>query len=176
LPTCINIYKRKVLPAKNSILRISDDIHIVDYNSTHHHAFRDINTAWIKEDFVMEKTDEEVLDDPEKYILNDGGIILMAIYKDEPVGACALINEGHGIYELTKMGVYKQFRGLKMGYYLGKAIVERAKKIGAKKIILHSNTKGSAKAVELYRQLGFKEVPLGNAPWARADIKMEITF
>ncbi|HLP10533.1 MAG TPA: GNAT family N-acetyltransferase [Flavobacteriales bacterium] len=149
-------------------------LYIVNYNSTHHHAFREINAAWIKEDFVMEKTDEEVLNDPEKYILNDGGIILMAMYNNEAAGTCALINEGDGIYELTKMGVYKQFRGLKIGFYLGKAIVEKAKELKAKKIILHSNTKGSAKAVELYRQLGFKEIPLGNAPWARANIKMEL--
>ncbi|HYG53514.1 MAG TPA: GNAT family N-acetyltransferase [Flavobacteriales bacterium] len=157
-------------------MELPSGLYIVEYNSSHHHAFKDINAAWIKEDFVMEKTDEEVLDDPEKYILNDGGIILMAIYKDEPVGTCALINEGHGRYELTKMGVYKQFRGNKIGYYLGKTIIEKARQLGAKKIILHSNTKGSAKAVELYRQLGFEEVPLGNAPWARADIKMELNF
>jgi hypothetical protein len=43
-------------------------------------------------------------------------------------------------------------------------------------VILHSNRKGSAAAINLYYKLGFNEIPLGNAPWARADIKMEIVI
>jgi GNAT superfamily N-acetyltransferase len=155
-------------------MKVNEDLYIVDYNSTYHHAFREINAAWIKEDFVMEETDEQVLNDPETCILKDGGAILIALYKNEPVGTCALINEGHNIYELTKMGVHKPYRGLRIGYYLGVVTIEKARELGAKKIVLHSNTKGSAKAIELYYALGFKKVPLNDAPWARADIKMEL--
>ena len=122
----------------------------------------------------MEESDTIVLNDPYTHILSGGGAILVAVYKNEFVGTCALINEDHGDYELTKMAVDENLRGLQIGYHLGIATLEKAEMLGAKKVILHSNRKGSAAAINLYYKLGFKEIPLGNAPWARADIKMEI--
>ncbi len=153
---------------------ISPDLSIVEFEPLHADAFRELNTAWITQSFVMEESDHVVLNDPYKHILKDGGAILIAKFKDKFVGTCALINEGHGEYELTKMAVDQQLRGLKIGYRLGIATLEKAKLLGAKKVLLHSNRKGSAAAINLYHKLGFKEIPLGDAPWARADIKMEI--
>ncbi len=153
---------------------ISPDLSIVEFEPLHADAFRELNTAWITQSFVMEESDHVVLNDPYEHILKGGGAILIAKYKDKFVGTCALINEGHGEYELTKMAVDKQLRGLKIGYHLGVATLEKAKVLGAKKVLLHSNRKGSAAAINLYHKLGFKEIPLGDAPWARADIKMEI--
>lgn len=154
---------------------ISPDLSIVEFEPVHAGAFKALNVAWISKSFVMEESDTIVLNDPYEHILKGGGAILIAVYKNEFVGTCALINEGHGDYELTKMAVDERLRGLKIGYHLGVATLEKAKILGAKKVILHSNRKGSAAAIELYRKLGFKEIPLGNAPWARADIKMEIS-
>lgn len=153
---------------------ISPELSIVEFENIHGKAFKDLNVAWISQSFVMEESDEIVLNDPHEHILKNGGAILIAKYKNEFVGTCALINEGHGDYELTKMAVDQNLRGLKIGYHLGIATLEKAKVLGAKKVILHSNRKGSAAAINLYYKLGFKEIPLGDAPWARADIKMEI--
>ncbi len=151
-------------------------VSIIDYNPSHHAAFKKINVDWIADKFVVEDVDIEVLDNPDKYILNNGGHIFMAEYDNELVGTCALTNEGNGIYELTKMGVDKNYRGLKIGLLLGEATVNKAKELGAKKLILHSNREGSAAAIELYKKLGFVEVPMGNVQWKRANIQMEIEF
>jgi len=51
--------------------------------------------------------------------------------------------------------------------------LERAKELGAHKIILYSNT-ALKSAIHLYRKFGFKEVPLGDVEYKRANIKMEI--
>jgi N-acetylglutamate synthase-like GNAT family acetyltransferase len=153
---------------------ISADLSIIEFEAAHRKPFKELNVAWITKSFVMEESDETVLSDPEKHILEGGGAILLALYKNEIVGTCALTYEGHDTYELTKMAVDENLRGLKIGYHLGVATLEKAKLLGAKKVILHSNRKGSAAAINLYYKLGFKEIPLGNAPWARADIKMEI--
>jgi GNAT superfamily N-acetyltransferase len=155
---------------------ISTDLSIIEFEMQHQKTFRDLNIAWITKSFVVEESDEMVLSDPQTHILAPGGVILLAKYKDEIVGTCALTNEGHGIYELTKMAVDENLRGLKIGYHLGIATLEKAKLTGAKKVILHSNRKGSAIAIQLYHKLGFVEIPLGNAPWKRADIKMEFVF
>jgi ribosomal protein S18 acetylase RimI-like enzyme len=153
---------------------MSDKLQIINYRPEHFSRFRQINIDWISKSYVLEDIDKKVLNNPDEYILKDGGSILMAIYGKEIVGTCSLTNEGHGIYELTKMGVDEKYRGLKIGYHLGVAIIEKAKQKNAKKVILYSNTKHSGIAIDLYRKLGFIEVPMDSALWVRADIKMEI--
>ena len=114
------------------------------------------------------------MNEPEKYILKDGGSILLASENNEIIGTAALMNEGHGIYELTKMAVDEKFRGKHIGYKLGMAALEKAKQLRAKKVILFSNTIHNGNAINLYKKLGFVEVPLGESVWMRADIKMEM--
>jgi len=65
-------------------------------------------------------------------------------------------------------------RGMKIGELLGNAIIKKAGELRAKKVILYSNKKGSAAGINLYRKLGFVEVPLIGADYKRADIKMEL--
>ena len=78
------------------------------------------------------------------------------------------------VYEFTKMAVGEKYRGQKIGRALGEAAIEKAKKLGAHKIILYSNTILTP-AIELYRKLGFLEVPV-DGPYKRSNIKMELRF
>ncbi len=151
-----------------------EHLQIIEYTKEHYQRFKEINLDWISKSYVVEDIDKKVLDNPDEYIFKNGGTILMAIYDHEIVGTCALTNEGNNIYELTKMGVDEKHRGLKIGYHLGVAILEKAKQSGAEKVILYSNTKHSGIGINLYRKLGFVEVPLDTALWVRADIKMEL--
>lgn len=152
----------------------SNKVKIVEYTPEYHSAFKELNRAWIEKSFELEDVDIEVLDDPDKFILRKGGKILMALYNNEVAGTCSLKNKGNGIYELTKMTVDEKFRGLKIGYLLGIATLDKARKLNAKKVELYSNTKGSFMAIPLYYKLGFKEIPLDTKEYKRADIKMEI--
>lgn len=165
--------------------KITDELSIIEFDMQHAKAFKDLNIAWIAKSFFVEESDERVLSDPKKYFLDAGGRILLAEYKGEIVGTCALmpanmngsgVDEGPDTLELTKMAVDENLRGLKIGYHLGVATLELAKEMGAKRVILHSNKEGSAAAIQLYYKLGFQEIPLGNAPWARANIKMEFVL
>ncbi len=149
-------------------------IRIVDYQPEHAKAFYDLNYAWISETYEVEPEDEKILSDPETYYLKDGGAILIVLFNDEPVGTCALKNRGNSIMEMSKMTVSGAMRGKKLGELLGKEILNKARELGAKKIILHSNKKGSAAGVNLYMKLGFVEVPLAGQEYKRADIKMEL--
>lgn len=153
-----------------------DAISIVDYSSEYAKAFCDLNYAWISETYEVEREDEKVLSDPERYYLKDGGAILMVLYHGEPVGTCALKWSGTETVEMSKMTVAKSMRGKRIGDMLGNAIVEKAREIGAGKVILYSNRKGSAAGINLYRKLGFVEVPLTGADYKRADIKMELVL
>jgi DNA-binding MarR family transcriptional regulator/N-acetylglutamate synthase-like GNAT family acetyltransferase len=149
-------------------------VQIVDYNPIYAKAFYDLNYAWISDAYEVEPEDEKVLEDPEKYYLKDGGAILIALYQDEPVGTCALKWGELGVLEMSKMTVSSEMRGKKIGDLLGNAVIAKARELGAEKLILYSNKKGSAAGINLYRKLGFVEVPLTGQNFKRADIKMEL--
>lgn len=146
---------------------------IVDFEPQHAIKFRELNEEWITRYFVMEEADHKSLSDPQGYILDKGGYILMAAYENEIVGTCALINDGDGVYELAKMAVTPKAQGLKIGKKLGEAAIQKAREAGAVKVYLVSNRKLET-ALNLYQRLGFAEVPMPPSIYARADIKMEI--
>jgi GNAT superfamily N-acetyltransferase len=147
-------------------------IAIVEYTTGHQLDFERLNKHWIEKYFWMEPVDHEVLSKPEEYIISKGGFIFMATYENELAGTVALKFVAEGVYEFTKMAVDEKFQGLKIGKALAAAAIQKAKEIGASKIILYSNTK-LITAIALYRKIGFKEVPL-DGPYQRSDIKLEL--
>jgi GNAT superfamily N-acetyltransferase len=161
---------------KYIVTKMTNSLKIIDFQPSHREAFTFLNKAWIEKRFVLEDVDIKVINDPETYILKNGGAIIMAIYEEKPVGTCALLNKGNGVFEMTKMTVDESYRGLKIGEKLGLGIIEKAKQLNAKKIELFSNKKGSFEAIKLYYKLGFKEIPLDTQAYKRADIKMELVL
>lgn len=155
---------------------MANNIQIVEYRPEHHQRFKEINVQWITRDFVMEEEDIKTVEDPEGYILKPGGKIFIALYNNEVAGTCGYQNFGKDGFEMIKMAVDENYRGLKIGKIIGEESLKSMKEYGAKRIFLFSNTRGSATAIQLYYKLGFKEIPLGNADFARADIKMELFF
>jgi GNAT superfamily N-acetyltransferase len=160
---------------KEEIVSTKEEVHIVEYLPEHRQRFKEINVQWITHSYIMEEEDIKTVEDPEGYILKDGGKIYIALYKGFPVGTCAYLNLGAGVYEMIKMAVDENYRGLKIGKKIGEVSVQKIKELSdAKRIILFSNRKGSAKAIEMYHKLGFTEVPLGTSEFTRADIRMEM--
>lgn len=149
-------------------------VKIVEYRSDLNHHFYTLNSAWLKKYFEVEPYDEEVLRNPTKYILNDGGKILFATIKSEVVGTVALLKRGDGVYELTKMAVMPEHQGLKIGQKLMFASLHKASQIGAHRVYLDSNTKLEP-AISLYRKIGFREIPVPlDTPYKRCNIRMEL--
>lgn len=155
--------------------RESENIRIVPCEPRYYEVFRRLNEDWIKTYFEMEEADHKALDDPESYIINKGGHILIALYKGEPVGACALIkmNDGQYDYELAKMAVDSGLRGKNIGYLLGKAAINKVVELGASKLYLESNTLLNP-AIKLYLKLGFKKIRGHDTPYKRSNIQMEL--
>lgn len=157
--------------------RESKDVKIVDYKPEYQEAFRALNVEWISKYFEMEEADYKALDNPEEYILKKGGKILVALYENEPVGVCALIKMNNSEYdfEMAKMAVSPKAQGKSIGWLLGKAITEKAKELGAKKIYLESNTVLKP-AINLYYKLGFEKVFGLETPYKRCNIQMELVL
>jgi putative acetyltransferase len=141
-------------------------------------AFRTLNEEWITRYFILEKMDQETLGDPEKKILGKGGHIFMARIGHEAVGCVALIPLGDGVYELSKMAVSPELRGLGIGRKLLQHAIAEARLMGAKSLFLGSNSK-LANAVHLYESVGFRHVPaekIPPMPYSRANVFMEMAL
>ncbi|HEX7870740.1 MAG TPA: bifunctional helix-turn-helix transcriptional regulator/GNAT family N-acetyltransferase [Chryseobacterium sp.] len=156
-------------------LRESKDVEIVEYEPKYQSAFRNLNAEWISNYFEMEETDYKSLDNPQEYILDKGGKILVALYKGEPLGVCALIkmNDKDYDFEMAKMAVSPKAQGKNIGWLLGQAIINSAKELGAKKLYLESNTILKP-AINLYYKLGFVKITGRPTPYQRANIQMEL--
>lgn len=149
-------------------------IDIQEYRQEHQPWFEKFNRAWIEKYFWMEPIDVQVLQHPDEHILAKGGAILMGYAGKEVAGTVALKFSAPGLYEFTKMAVDEKFRGLKLGRALAEAAIEKARAMGAHKIILYSHT-SLATAITLYKKLGFVEIPV-DGPYKRSDIKMELVL
>lgn len=149
-------------------------VSIIPYESQYKACFYDLNMEWLKQFFEVEPYDEEVLSNPEKYILADGGQIYFAKAGEEIVGTVALLKRADGVFELTKMGVTQQYKGLKIGQKLMYAAIHEASQLGAKRVFLDSN-RILEPAITLYHKVGFKEIPVpADSPYKRCNIRMEL--
>lgn len=146
---------------------------IVRYKSEYQQYFEHLNKAWLSKYFKIEPLDEKLLSQPEEIILKNGGHILFAEHQGQIVGTVALILIKPGVYELAKMAVDEAFQGLGAGKLLCSAAVEEAKKLNAEKLILFTNSKLKT-AINIYHKCGFKDVPLDEKQFERADTKMEL--
>lgn len=158
-------------------LRESKDVKIVEYESKYQSAFKALNEEWISTFFEMEEADYKALDNPKEYILNKGGKIFVALYKDEPLGVCALIkmDEQNYDFEMAKMAVSPKAQGKNLGWLLGQAIIDSAKQLGASKIYLESNTILKP-AINLYQKMGFEKIVGHQTPYKRCNIQMELNL
>ncbi|WP_394777106.1 GNAT family N-acetyltransferase [Flavobacterium sp.] len=154
--------------------RESQNVQIVDFEPQYLDAFKSLNVEWISTYFEMEEADYKALDNPQEYILDKGGKIFVALYRNEPVGVCALIKMNNPTYdfEMAKMAVSPKAQGKNIGFLLGQAIVNSAREQGASKIYLESNTILKP-AINLYNKLGFQKVFGLATPYKRCNIQME---
>jgi len=140
-------------------------------------AFRALNEEWIARYFVVEEQDRRQLDDPVAAYIATGGQILIAESGGRRIGCVALVPDGSGAYELSKMAVSPDAQGRGIGRRLLAAAIDYAREVGAASLFLGSSTK-LENAVHLYEELGFRHVAPEtlHMPYARADVFMQLVL
>ncbi len=135
--------------------------------------FAELNIMWIKELHVVEPSDQYMYDHPESYMTGNNSVFSLHI-DGNVAGVCALKEDEHGEFELTKMAVDPRFRGRGIGETLMEVVEVYARDtLKLKKIYLISNTINAA-AIRLYKRCGWTVSFEGPHPkYARADIGME---
>ena len=146
---------------------------IIQYQPGHHASFKQMNLEWLDHYNLTESHDLMILDDPQGTILNNGGYIWMAEADGRLVGSAGLMKEHEGVYELVKMAVTSDYRGKGISRLLIEKCLDKAREIGAKKLILFSNHQLET-AIGLYEKYGFRHVPVTDSPMETADVKMEL--
>ena len=159
------------------IEREKKDIEVVLYKSCYKEVFKSLNEQWITQHWKIEPHDLDYLDHPQEYIIDKGGFIFVAIYKNTPAGVCALCKMDDPIYdyELAKLAVSPNVRGKGIGTLLCEAAINKAKTMKAKKLFLESNTLLKP-AIHTYKKLGFKELTEYHPAYERGDIQMELSI
>lgn len=155
--------------------RESQQVEIIAYTPFYKDAYKALNEEWISAYFKMEEKDYEMLDNPETYVLANGGFIFVALYSGKAVGVCALLkrDDEDYPYELAKMAVSPAVQGKKIGFLLAQTIIEKAKTLGAAKLYLESNTLLKP-AINLYHKLGFTKIGGRASKYERVNIQMEL--
>lgn len=152
---------------------LSSKLTVISFEAQYAGEFARLNYEWLNAYFNVEPHDSEMLDHPQAYIIDKGGEIFFAKLGEEIVGTVALIVETDDTYELAKMAVNPDHRGLKIGQVLMDAALDYSKKKGMRRVVLESNTKLTP-AINLYIKNGFKAAPLNAcSPYARCNIRME---
>jgi very-short-patch-repair endonuclease/ribosomal protein S18 acetylase RimI-like enzyme len=151
-----------------------NNVHIIEFREELADHFKNLNIAWLQKYFYVEPIDEEMLSNPKHYIIDKGGYIFFAEVNGVTAGTFALMKVEDGVFELSKMAVDEKYQGQKIGNKMMEFAIKKVKSLGAKKLILFSNTM-LGPAIHLYRKYGFVEVPLGNSEYRRSNIKMVLT-
>ncbi len=128
-------------------------------------------------DLSFQNIEEEVANLPGEYAPPEGRLFL-ALLDGQPAGCVALRQLSSAICEMKRMWVRPQFRGKKIGHALAERVVNDARQIGYRKMVLDT-IDTMAEAMAIYRSLGFKSVqpyyynPIDGATFFEKDLTEE---
>ena len=160
--------------AKLTIMNKSDSILIDSYKKVYASDFYNLNKAWIEESWQLEESDINDLSNPEKYIIEKGGEVFFAIKNDQVIATAAMVYPKNKVFELAKMTVAKEFRGIGVANKLMDRCIDFAKEKAADKIFLITNS-SLVIARNLYDKYGFKEILLDSDKYGdRGNVKMSL--
>ena len=150
-------------------------LEIIPFKPEYSQDFYNLNVEWLEKYFYVEPYDEKVLSNPKKYIIDTGGYIFFIKNETRIIGTIALIHQ-QTYYELSKMAILPEYRGLKIGQQLIEYCIDFAKQEKWKSITLYSHKK-LVPAINLYKKVGFIKVTLEkDVHYERANIKMMLLF
>ncbi len=114
--------------------------------------------AWIGISLCFQNFDQEVANLPGDYAPPTGRLFL-ASELDTIVGCIALRSIKENICEMKRLYVRPEFRGHGFGRSLAESIITAAREIGYSRMRLDTLPGRMDRAIALYEQLGFKDIP-----------------
>ncbi len=125
-----------------------------------------------KSTFNVQNINKELNDLETKYGLPDGRMYLALV--DNQIAGCAALKKTDANYcELKRLYVRPQYRGQHIGKALAEKVIAAAREVGYKYMRLDTFP-FMEQAINLYRELGFREIPKYNQNPALSAIFMQL--
>jgi len=102
--------------------------------------------------------DEELKNLPGAYSPPDGRLLLAQL-SGQPAGCVALRKLENNICEMKRLYVRPAYRGKRLGKMLVDRVIAEAHTIGYQSMRLDTVASSMLDAIELYRRIGFREIP-----------------
>jgi ribosomal protein S18 acetylase RimI-like enzyme len=147
-------------------------LQIKKYEDKYHKQFKKISLDWLYAFNLYEKADDDLLDNPNKY-LEKGSSIFLAHFNDEVIGTVSICPISTSVYEIMKLGVVDAYKGLGVGKKLMETCINLCIEKEIKLITLETSSKLKS-AIKLYEKLGFIHVEIKDSYYESADVKMEL--
>jgi putative acetyltransferase len=147
-------------------------LQIKTFEDKYHQQFREISLDWLQSSGLYEKADDDLLDNPQKYLEN-GSFIFLAHYNNEIVGTVTLSPLENNTFEIMKLGVIDAYKRLGIGRKLMQICIDICQKKDVKLITLDTSSK-LVNAINLYEKLGFVHAEITTSYYESADVKMEL--
>jgi GNAT superfamily N-acetyltransferase len=118
--------------------------------------------AWLQVDYCLKDFEAELAGLPGDCVPLAGGLWIARV-EGAAAGCVALKPLGAGASEMKRLWVREPHRGLQLGRRLAEAALAGARAGGHKRVVLET-LDFMAAAQALYADLGFREIPKGDAP------------
>jgi len=128
---------------------------IISYDPKFKRAFHDLTMAWLAPNFTVEPQHTEMLENPERIILEPGGDVFFAVEDGKAVGTVAIRNCGDGVFELTKLGVDPKAGGRGYGRRLCERVIDFFIAQNGSRLFLETHSMLKP-AMAIYEKLGFE--------------------
>jgi GNAT superfamily N-acetyltransferase len=112
---------------------------------------------WLRDDLCLQGFERELATLPGDYAPPDGRLLL-AWHHEQPVGCVALRRIDATTGEIKRLYVRPEARGRRTGRRLVEQVIAAAREIGYRRLVLDTLPQ-MAEAGELYRSMGFREIP-----------------
>jgi putative acetyltransferase len=115
------------------------------------------------------------MDDIQRNYFENGGIFLVTRDDDQVIGTGAIRYLEDGICELRRLWLLFEYQGRGLGYLMIMELFRIAREMGDEKIRLETAPVHQQRAHELYKRLGFCEIPRYETNH-KDDIAMELSL
>jgi len=148
------------------------EVKIIEWRDEYREIFAALSREWLEKYLTVEPFDLAIMNDPRGMVLDGGGQIFFAERDGRVVGTVAMIKSGEAAFELAKLAVTEEFKGLAIGRRLMAAALDFARARKAARVFLYTN-KILTPAIALYCAFGFQDVPMDDRKYLESDMKME---